>query len=125
MATGPGVSRWLRKRARSIHFYPSWYYFPLLLDDYRKGDDQAALADALKLDTPEFYWTQIMLAQIYGQLGETGAAREAVDKLAVLYPGFSLDAARDEYRVWNISDELIGRALDGLRKAGVPEGTWN
>lgn len=114
------------EKARKINpFHPDWFFFPLALDQIRKGHYAAALDHASEIKMPDFFWTYIVLAQIHGHLGNTEEAREAVAKLEELYPGFSLDAAFSEYTVWNISGEVVERALEGLRKAGVPEGTWN
>ncbi|MDP6952988.1 MAG: hypothetical protein QGF53_09540, partial [Alphaproteobacteria bacterium] len=116
----------LVEKARSLNpFHPDWLFFPLLLDDYRKGDYEAALEDLENIEMPDFFWSHLMRVQINGQLGRISAASEALDRLRELYPGFSLDAARQEYKLWHISDELIEQAIDGLRKAGVPDGTWN
>jgi hypothetical protein len=38
-----------------------------------------------------------------------------------LYPAFSLRTAVEELRKWNFPDEVSGRYLEGLRKAGVPK----
>ncbi len=116
----------LVEKARSLNpFHPDWLFFPLLLDDYRKGDYEAALEDLEQIEMPDFFWTHVMRVQINGQLGRAREASEALERLRELYPGFSLDAAREEYKLWQISDELIEQAIDGLRKAGVPDGTWN
>ena len=114
------------EKARKINpFHPDWFFFPLALDQFRNGHYDAALDLASEIKMPDFFWTQIVMAQIHGQLGNKEEARAAVDKLEDLYPGFSLDAARSEYTVWNMSGDIVERALEGLRKAGVPEGTWN
>lgn len=116
----------LVEKARKINpFHPDWFHFPIALDQFRKGHYENALKSAHDIELPEFFWTQIVLAQIHGQLGNEEEARAAAAKLEELYPGFSLDAARAEYGVWNISGDIVERALEGLRKAGVPEGTWN
>ena len=116
----------LVEKARALNpFHPDWLFFPLLLDDYRKGDYQAALEDLEQIDMPDFFWTHVMGAQIYGQLDRTEEAAAALARLDELYPGFSLDAAAQEYGLWHISPELIKHAIEGLRKAGVPAGTWN
>ena len=114
------------EKARKINpFHPDWFFFPLALDQFRNGHYDAALDLASEIKMPDFFWIQIVMAQIHGQLGNKEEARAAVDKLEDLYPGFSLDAARSEYTVWNMSGDIVERALEGLRKAGVPEGTWN
>ncbi len=116
----------LVEKARSLNpFHPDWLFFPLLLDDYRKGDYEAALEDLEQIEMPDFFWSHVMRVQINGQLGRSSAAADALARLRELYPGFSLDAARQEYKLWHLSDELIEHAIEGLRKAGVPDGTWN
>jgi TolB-like protein/class 3 adenylate cyclase len=116
----------LVEKARKLNpFHPDWFHFPIVLDHFRKGADEAALKALMEIDMPDFFWTQIALAQIHGQLGNLDEARAAAAKLEELYPGFSLDAARSEYAVWNMSEDIVERAVEGLRKAGVPEGTWN
>jgi hypothetical protein len=51
-------------------------------------------------------------------LGRTAEGRATIDKLLEIYPDFA-ENAWDEYRKFNMPDELIRRQLDGLRKAGL------
>ena len=51
--------------------------------------------------------------------GRIDEARQAVESLRRLTPGYDLTVARD---IWRLSDgETRDYFLDGLRKAGLPE----
>ena len=89
-----------------------------VIAEYQKENYDAALKYALKINIPDFYWTQVQLAAAYGQLGRTDERRKSVNKLLALYPDFG-DNAWAEYRKFNASDEVIRNSLDGLRKAGL------
>jgi TolB-like protein/tetratricopeptide (TPR) repeat protein len=104
------------------HHQP-WYYFPYFYNEYRQGNDEAALAAALKVDMPDFFWAYQVAAAAYAQLGMLKEAAESIAALQELWPGYSIEAMADMHRLWNYEDDLIARMADGLRKAGLPEGT--
>ena len=54
--------------------HPGFYWFPLFYNAYRKGDYRGALSVALKINMPGFFYTHVVLAAVYGQLGERDAA---------------------------------------------------
>ena len=97
--------------------HPGWFWFPLAMNAYRKGDYQGALGYALKINLPNFLWTHTMLAAVYGQLGQPEDAGNAVQELLKLNPHAAqiiLAAWRSRY-----DPELVTRLLEGLRKAGL------
>jgi adenylate cyclase len=98
--------------------HPAWYWFPIFWDSYRKKQYQNALGHAQRINMPKLYWTHHVLAAAYGQLGRQNEAQAAVSELLHLYPDFG-SHARDEWRKYNVSEEFIDHALDGLRKAGL------
>jgi len=98
--------------------HPGWYYFALSSAEYGKENYDKALGYALRINLPDFYWTQIHLAAAYGQLGRTAEAKVAIDKLLELYPDFA-NNAWDEYRAWNAPEAFIRHGHEGLRKAGL------
>ena len=122
---GPG--KWERAIAlvrKAIALNPNhqgWYHFPLSADHYRKGEYEQALAEAQKINAPGFYWMHMFLAAIYGQMGRQKEARAAVNTLIELYPGFTTETARGEFRKLNYEDNVTDQFIDGLRKAGLPE----
>jgi TolB-like protein/Tfp pilus assembly protein PilF len=97
--------------------HPGWYRFVVFNDAFRKGDYQGALEVALKFNMPSYFQTHVALAAAYGQLGETGAGRNALQELASQMPDYGL-IAREDLGKWFDSD-LVERLLDGLRKAGL------
>jgi len=97
--------------------HPGWFWFPLSMNAYRKGDYQGALGYALKINLPNFLWTHTMLAAIYGQLGQHEEAGKALQELLKLNPQAAeilLAAWRSRY-----DPELVERLIEGLRKAGL------
>ena len=105
-----------RAAQRNPH-HPGWYWFPFFYNAYRKGDYHGALAIALKINLPHFFYTHLVIAATYGQLAEHEAAREALRDLLVLKPDIVL-SARDALARWYPPD-LVERLIDGLRKAGL------
>ena len=108
----------LVERAKQLNpHHPGWYHYLAVYDAYRKRDYRGALANALKVNMPGYYWPHASLAAIYGQLGEKERAAAALRQLLVLLPNFGA-IAREEYGKWN-EPEFIEHLLDGLRKAGL------
>jgi TolB-like protein/DNA-binding winged helix-turn-helix (wHTH) protein/Flp pilus assembly protein TadD len=101
--------------------YPRWWHAALGKNHYRKGEFDAALAEFKTMSLPNWWWNQVELAYTYGQLGDVENARAAAARLAELYPGFDLEKAVLEHRKFSFEPGYIELAVDGLRKAGVPE----
>ncbi len=97
--------------------HPGWYWFPAFWNAYRKRDYRGALNAALKINMPDFFWTNVVTAAAYGQLGERGAAGKALRELLALKPDFAV-IAREETGKW-FDPELVEHLMDGLRKAGL------
>ena len=117
-----GISLMDKAIALNPHHH-TWYHFPYFYDAYRQGKDDEALAAALKLDMPGFFWTHQVLAASYAQVGMMDEAAEAVSTLQELYPGYSIQTMTEMHRLWNYEDDVIDRLADGLRRAGLPEVT--
>jgi len=111
-------SAMVKKAAALNPNHPGWYYLSLSFTEYHKENYEKAVEYALKINLPNFHWAQIHLAAAYGQLGRTVEGRATISKLLVIFPDFA-ERAWDEYRKFNIPDELIRRSLEGLRKAGL------
>jgi TolB-like protein/Tfp pilus assembly protein PilF len=97
--------------------HPGWYWFPSFYNAYRKGDYLGALDIAHKINLPGFFYTHLVIAAAYGQLGDRASASEALRELLVLKPDIAL-VARDVLGTWYPPD-LVEQLLDGLRKAGL------
>jgi TolB-like protein/Tfp pilus assembly protein PilF len=114
---------WERGCALSQHatqlnpHHPGWYWFPFVMEAYRRGDGQRALDYALKINMPGLWTTQVAVAAIYSQLGETEQAQEALRGLLKLRPDFGV-VAREELSKW-WQPELVEQLLGDLQKAGL------
>ena len=97
--------------------HPGWFWFPLSMNAYRKGDFQAALGYALKINLPNFLSSHTTLAAVYGQLGQQDEAGRAVQELLKLNPR----AAQVVVAAWQsrYDPELVDLLIEGLRKAGL------
>ena len=108
----------LSERARSLNpHHPGWYWFPPVLDAYRKGDYHDALVIASKINMPGFWRTQVALAASYGQAGEMQQAAKALRALLTIRPDFAAVARQELGKWWQ--PQLVEHLIDGLRKAGL------
>jgi TolB-like protein len=116
----------LVERAMQLNpHHPGWYHYVVFTDAYRRRDYRGALASALKVNMPGYYWPHAVLAAAYGQLGEQQRAGAALRELEAVLPNFGA-IAREEFGKWHDA-ELAEHMLDGLRKAGlkIPEAVAN
>jgi adenylate cyclase len=115
----------LIKKAMALNpSYPRWYHFPVAWVHCWKGEYGQALAEAKKIDMPDYFWTHKLLAVSYAGLGRKKEAAAAVANVLKLRPDMPV-AVREEWRKWNVPDEVIDRVIADLRRAGmnIPEGT--
>lgn len=108
----------VRKAMALNPYHPGWYSFPLAWNHYLKGEYEEALTQVQKINMPGFYWTQVTLVAVHGQMGNESKAQEAINKLLELRPEF-WDNWRTEFLQWNTPDHEIGPWLEGFRKTGV------
>ena len=103
---------------------PGWYRFPGAWVHWWKGEYTEALAEAKKINMPDFVWTHELLAVTYAGLGRKDEAAAAVADVLRLRPDMPV-AVRAEWRKWNAPEEVIDRAIADLRRAGmeIPPGT--
>ena len=66
---------------------------------------------------PRFWRAHLVLAMTYGQLGEMGPARVALQQLLALKPEFAVSAREELGKTWEA--ELVTQILEGLKKAGL------
>jgi tetratricopeptide (TPR) repeat protein len=116
-----GVAMVRKAIALSPQACPRWRHAALGKDRYRRGEYRQALAEFKIMNLPDWWWNQVELAYTYGQLGDAANARAAVARLLDLYPGFDLETAAAEHRKFSFEQSYIDLAIDGLRKAGVPD----
>lgn len=66
------------------------------------------------------HWPFATLAALLGLMGRTEEARRAVDGLLGKYPAYTIATAQSDFFFCD-DQVLVGRYLDGLRRAGIPE----
>ena len=109
----------LVRRAMDLNpAHPGWYHTALVLDAYRRGDYQDALANVERMNMPGHYRVWVYFAMIYGQMGDRLKARGALETLATLDPDFGLNA-REDMAKWGYTPSLIDACIKGLEMAGL------
>lgn len=91
---------------------PWGYHTAIALHHYRRGDYDAALAEAEPLPVP------FIVTAIHGQLGNKAEAQRALDRAMELNPRFMRDPWTALGRS-NIPEEVIDELVDGLAKVGL------
>jgi TolB-like protein len=108
----------LAARAKQLNpHHPGFYWFADFYNAYRQGDYRGALNAALNLNLPGHLGTHMVLAAVYGQLGEREAAGKALRNLLTVRPDFASIARRLMAQWW--TPEYSEQLIDGLRKAGL------
>ena len=97
--------------------HPGWYWFPKVLDAYRRHDGQQALEYLLKINMPGLWTAQVAHAVVYRQIGEMERARTAVRDLLAMRPDFAAKAREELEKWWQ--PEMVEQMLGDLRKAGL------
>ena len=67
---------------------PSWFHIIPFMVGYRAGDYEAALTEALQINTPDCFWDPMLRAAAYGRLGMRDEAGAALKQLLGLQPAF-------------------------------------
>jgi serine/threonine protein kinase len=100
--------------------HPGWYHLVMFHHHYRRGEFEAALQTAKKINMPEFHWMQLMTAAASGMLGRHEEARVAIESLRKHNPTFlNLENVREDIEMWDADKEEVEAFLLGLQKASL------
>ena len=103
--------------------HPGWYHLTVVHHQYRKGDYEAALQTAKKINLPEFHWAQLMIAAACGMLGRREEAHPAIELLRKYNaPFLDLNNVRDDIEKWLTDKDDVEQLLVGLQKVGLKFG---
>jgi TolB-like protein/Flp pilus assembly protein TadD len=103
--------------------HPGWYHLAVWHHQYRKGEYEAALQTAKKINMPEFHWAQLVTAAACGMLGRREEAHAAIELLRKYNPTFlDFDNVRDDIEKWTADKDIVEQLLLGLQKAGLEFG---
>lgn len=108
----------IRKALTLNPAHPGWYNIGLVLEAYRRGAYDEALAAVARMNLPLHYPGWVFITMIHGQRGDAAEARAAAEELLRLQPDFPLNA-RSDFRKWGYRPELTELCIAGLRKAGL------
>ena len=115
----------LVQRAMDLNrHHPGWYYNASFAHHYRKGEYEAALLAAKKINMPEYHWMHLATAAACGMLGRDPEARAAIESLSKYNPEFlDIENVREELSRWDPDKDEVERFMQGLQKAGMKYGT--
>ena len=106
----------LSNRAKQLNpLHPGWYHFSFARYHYHQRAYEEMLVDVQRISMPGFYWTHLLNAAAFGQLGRREAA-DSIRQMVALKPGMSAQA---ELLKWNVAPEDLAHILEGLRMAGL------
>lgn len=96
---------------------PGWYYHLIAIDDLMHGryDQMLSAAKNGTVDSSGISWCLVAVANAF--LGNTDAARAALDKMAEVSPRLAKDPAAF-LRGHQATDEIVEAVVAGMRKAG-------
>lgn len=97
---------------------PGNYYVARAVLDLRAGHAEDALTAALRVDTPKWFISPLLVAASAGLAGRDDVAKRAVAQLLELYPTFP-QVAGSELAKWQIDPPLRAQLDKGLRAAGI------
>ena len=104
--------------------HPGWYNNIVFAYHYRKGEYEAALLAAKKINMPEYHWMHLMTAAASAMLGREEEARTAVESLRKYSPMFlDLKNVREDIEIWDPGKNDVERFMQGLQKAGLQYGS--
>lgn len=97
---------------------PRWYRIIPYMIEYKRGNYEAALAEAMQLNIPSCFWDPMLKAAAYGRLGRQEEGRAALADLLAVQPAFASDRLRF-MRALLFSDESVSEIATGLAAAGL------
>lgn len=97
--------------------HPGWYRIVLAINEYRKKHYVVAIDETVKANVRGIFWTNLLLAAAYAQIGEGESARNALRELVAQKPDTAA-AVTEILGKW-FQPDLVDHLLDGLSKAGL------
>jgi adenylate cyclase len=112
---GPAL---IRKAMANNPYYSVIVHYALWVDWIRRGDYEKAYAETLHFRTPLLFWDPLFKAATVGLLGRIHEGKEAVENLLKFKPNFST-CGRVLIKHYIKFDDILGRIIEGLTKAGL------
>jgi adenylate cyclase len=114
----------LMRKAMALNpMHPGWYWYPVAKNHLVRGELDEAITAARLINTPDDFFSYTTLAYIYASADRQAEAEDAVASALAANPDTTIEVVAQLYVMWNFPPDYIRRfAVDGLRKAGLPEG---
>ncbi len=116
-AGDPGSSIAILERAMRLNpYFPDWYLWYLADAQDALGRSEDVIATVQRMQNPDE--GRRLMAANYAHLGLMAEARAQAQEVLRLHPGFRVEhwSERPPYK----DQAVLGRYIDGLRKAGLP-----
>jgi tetratricopeptide (TPR) repeat protein len=97
--------------------HPGWYWYVDVCNAYQQENYRDALDFVLKVNLPDHWLMLMFLTAIYGQLGDTAAASDAVRHLLRVRPDFVATGRANVEKWWN--PRFVEQLAVGWCKAGL------
>lgn len=112
----------LAERALAIQRdrYAGWWWWPIAKQALRQGDYATAEAAFRKAYVEKSWIDEVHLAQVMVLTGRDAEAREAVQNLRRMRPGFTRDDLREAYETWCFTPEFLIPLDAAMVQAGLP-----
>lgn len=98
--------------------HPHWYRFAQVFYHYDRREYELAVEELDKIEMPKFFWTYLLRAATFGQMGRAEDAHAAARQLLALKPEFRREGP-GLMRVWQIPEPLYSSLVEGLGKADL------
>lgn len=105
--------------------YPNGWHYAFAEAHLFEGRYDEALAEYRIAEVPNFWLTDMINAAVHALRGDVEVAQQAARDLQERKPGFSLEDAAVFFDDMARDPKLIGRYVEGLRRAGVPDGQYD
>jgi tetratricopeptide (TPR) repeat protein len=112
----------LSRRAMALNpNHPGWYRFGIVFDQLQRGDFEAALDTAQRVNLPNYFADALVRTLAHAYLGNTRQAEAAAREFLALWPGGNLESFRAQNldRWFYAAPELSRLTLEGLERAGL------
>lgn len=96
---------------------PGWYNYCRTHDHMLHRRYREALHSARQLDTDDIFWTHLLLAVIFANLGQAQNAVAAIDRVAQLYPAFDT-LTEATFLSWPFPEAFLSNMIGGLKACG-------
>ena len=99
---------------------PSWHHIIPFMVHYNEGNYDAALTEALHINTPDCFWDSMLRAAVYGRLGMREEGLAALHELMRLQPAF-VENSQALLQSLLFSAQHVDSVRTGLVAAGLKE----